>query len=198
MACPGLAFHEWATEQKLTRSSDLSDLRGAQVAIDADDYVSRLLTDSVSREPLLPALGGLPMGIKKHVNNHLELFKEFNITPRFVFNGLDIATRDRTTISREARKTSDSLGEAWSLYSQSRADAAVEEFGKSCKSSSRPKCSVLTDNRHLPHFWRPQMVATVPCSTRYQLRTCHILGSSTDSVLENATRKKRRRIGRLS
>ncbi|QIW94828.1 hypothetical protein AMS68_000346 [Peltaster fructicola] len=132
MACPGLAFHEWATEQKLTRSSSLNELRGAQVAVDADDYVNRLLTDSVTREPLLPALGGLPMGIKKHVNSHLEIFREFDITPRFVFNGLDIAIKDRGTTSREARKVADSLNEAWTLYGQSRADAAVEEFGKSC------------------------------------------------------------------
>lgn len=133
MACAGLIFHEWINDQKLSRTGDFSDLRGAQIAIDADDYVDRLLTDTNSREPLLPALGGLPMGFKKHVNNHLALFAEYDITPRFVFNGLDIATTKRTAFSREARKTADSLNDAWSLYSQSRADAAVEEFGKSCE-----------------------------------------------------------------
>ena len=135
MACHGLAFQEWAVSQGLTRTGSFEELRGIELAIDGDDYVDRILTDPVTREPLLPALGGLPFALKKHVDAHLKAFEQYDISPRFVFNGVDIATRDHDTIAREARKASDSLNEAWSLYSQSRADDAVAEFGRSCTSS---------------------------------------------------------------
>jgi hypothetical protein len=66
------------------------------------------------------------------VDAYLANLKEAQITPTFIFNGLDLACKDRTTISRDSRQAARSLDEAWNLYSQSRADEAVAEFGKSC------------------------------------------------------------------
>ncbi|KAF2718908.1 hypothetical protein K431DRAFT_123914 [Polychaeton citri CBS 116435] len=132
-----VAFKEWAASEGHIKSSPLEQLKGSRVAIDAEDFLNALLSTSPTREPLLPALGGLPFALEHHVDHHLQSFQSADITPIFVFNGLDLACRDRRTISRESIKASRSLEEAWSLYTQTRAQEAVEEFGKTCKSKYR-------------------------------------------------------------
>nr|OQO27427.1 hypothetical protein B0A51_07878 [Rachicladosporium sp. CCFEE 5018] len=127
-----LAFKEWATHDGVTVSGKIDQLREKRVAIDAEDWLNTLLTAQTTREPLLPALGGLPFALKKHVNEHLEGFRNAGITPTFVFNGLDLACRDRAMIAKESRIAAASLDEAWRLYGESKADDAVAEFGKSC------------------------------------------------------------------
>ncbi|KAK6441843.1 hypothetical protein LTR95_001922 [Oleoguttula sp. CCFEE 5521] len=127
-----LAFKEWATHDGVTVSGTIDQLRDKRVAIDAEDWLNTLLTAQTTREPLLPALGGLPFALKKHVNEHLEGFRSAGITPTFVFNGLDLACRDRAAIAKESRIAAASLDEAWRLYGESKADDAVAEFGKSC------------------------------------------------------------------
>jgi hypothetical protein len=132
MASRAQAFRDWASSESLTTSGSIDQLKNKRLIIDAEDFLETILTSQASREPLLPALGGLPFALRKHVDTHIANFKEANITPTFVFNGLDLACKDRTTIARDSRLAARSLDEAWSLYSQSRADEAVAEFGKSC------------------------------------------------------------------
>ena len=134
MASRAQAFRDWATSESLTTSGSIDQLKDKRLTIDAEDFLETILTSQASREPLLPALGGLPFALRKHVDTYISNFKEANITPTFVFNGLDLACKDRATIARDSRLAARSLDEAWSLYSQSRADEAVAEFGKSCTS----------------------------------------------------------------
>jgi len=133
MSATSVAFAEWAAQEGCTSSGDLSQLKDKRVVVDADAFVDTLLTSAGTREPLLPALGGLPFAFKKHVNAYVNAFREHSITPTFVFPGIDLACRDRASIARESRAAAQSLNEAWNLYSQSKADEAVAEFGKSCK-----------------------------------------------------------------
>jgi hypothetical protein len=134
-----LAFKEWATTEGVTISGPIEQLRDKRLVIDAEDWLDTLLTSQPYREPLLPALGGLPFALRKHVNTHIAKYREAGITPTFVFNGLDLACRDRATITRESRLAARSLDEAWRLYSESKADDAVAEFGKSCKATLRQR-----------------------------------------------------------
>ena len=135
MASRAQAFREWATSESLVISGPVEQLKGKRLVIDAEDFLETILTAQASREPLLPALGGLPFALRKHVDAYISNFKEANITPTFIFNGLDLACKDRATIARDSRLAARSLDEAWNLYSQSRADEAVAEFGKSCMQS---------------------------------------------------------------
>ena len=133
MSSSAQAFSEWAVQEGCISSGPLSQLKEKRVIIDADAFVDNLLTSASTREPLLPALGGLPFALKKHVDAHIAGFRDQSITPSFVFPGIDLACRDRASIARESRAAAQSLNEAWNLYSQSKADEAVAEFGKSCK-----------------------------------------------------------------
>lgn len=132
MASRAQAFRDWATAEQLTITGPIDQLQDKRIVVDAEDFLENILTSQATREPLLPALGGLPFALRKHLDLYLAKFKEANITLTFVFNGLDLACRDRQTLSRESKQAARSLDQAWSLYSQSRADEAVAEFGKSC------------------------------------------------------------------
>jgi hypothetical protein len=133
MGASTLAFADWASAEGLTFSNPIDGLRDKKILVDAEQWLDILLTAQPYREPLLPALGGLPFALKKHIDAHLTNLKDARITPTFVFNGLDLTCRDRAAISRQSRVASTCLNEAWGLYGQGKADDAVAEFGKSCK-----------------------------------------------------------------
>jgi len=148
MATRASAFREWANNESLTTTGPIEQLKDKRVVIDAEDFLETILTSQATREPLLPALGGLPFALRKHVDAYLANLKEAQITPTFIFNGLDLACKDRATISRDSRQAARSLDEAWNLYSQSRADEAVAEFGKSCNDAPRDSCCFYITNKN--------------------------------------------------
>ncbi|KAK4504771.1 hypothetical protein PRZ48_002733 [Zasmidium cellare] len=133
MGSESLAFKEWVKSEGLQQSFPIdAGLKGREVAIEVEDYLNSLLTNSQTREPLLPALGGLPFALKDHIDKDLENFRQAGIIPIFVFSGLEIGCRDRKTISKESKKALDILDEAWSVYDLGRGDDAVVAFGKAC------------------------------------------------------------------
>lgn len=181
MASRAQAFRDWVISEGLTTTGPIDQLQDTRLVIDAEDFLENILTTRVSREPLLPALGGLPFALRKHVDDHIANFKEANITPTFIFNGLDLACKDRSTISRESKLAARSLDEAWNLYSQSRADEAVAEFGKSCMQRSyvwRFWCK-LTVNRHLPYLSHPSLAPIAPSAPGSQSPDCPLLRRRT-------------------
>ena len=137
-----LTFKEWAANEGIITSAALEQLRKARIGIDADDYLRTLLTASPPREPLLPALGGLPLSFYERIDEDLERFREAGIQPVFIFNGLDYACKDRTTILRESRKASSTLNEAWNVYGDGKGEEAVLAFGKACQYTTPTKTQI--------------------------------------------------------
>lgn len=134
MGSESLAFKDWVKTEGLVLSADINqEWKGKTVGIDAEDYLNTLLTNLQTREPLLPALGGLPFALQDHVEKDLEQFRKAGMTPKFVFNGLEIGCRDRKTISKESQKAVQTLDGAWNVYDQGRGDDAVSAFGRACK-----------------------------------------------------------------
>jgi hypothetical protein len=125
---------DWARNEGLDSVGQLEQFRGTAIGIEAEDYLNSILTNTLTREPLLPALGGLPFALQKHVDEDLANYRDAGIIPRFVFNGLQVASKDKAIVSREARKAAKILDDAWSIYDQGRGEEAVNAFGKACKS----------------------------------------------------------------
>lgn len=132
MAAHAVAFKEWANSDGVSVSSPIEQLKGTLIAIDAEDYVNSILVSS-QREPLLPALGGLPFGLHKRIRDDLRRFREAEVDLVFVFSGMDLACRDRASIFRESRRAERALSEAWSTYDDGRSGPAVEAFGRTSK-----------------------------------------------------------------
>jgi len=120
-------FESWSN---LVEVSQLEELKGLRVGIEASDFLrQRILNHPRNKEPLVPALGGLPLAFNQHISNDLSRFQDLGITPFFVFSGLDIAKHDNLTQQR--REGADTNAAAWALYDQHYAEKAVERFGES-------------------------------------------------------------------
>lgn len=131
MGSHGLGFKEWALKEAAYWNDDLKDLHGTRIGIDAEEYLTSFLISK--KEPLLPALGGLPFSLKSRVDEDLQHFTDAGIEPVFVFNGLDQACNDRASILKSSVKASDILDSAWKIYDAGRADESVATFGMACK-----------------------------------------------------------------
>jgi len=114
----------------LVELSPLSDLRGARVAVDAANYLERILTSKHGKEQLLPALGGVPFALKALVLSDLAEFASSGIEPFFVFSGLDIPGKQDSIFSSSERANAVNTT-AWELYNTNQAEQAVETFGTS-------------------------------------------------------------------
>lgn len=125
-------FKDWALHENVAITSPVEQFRDKRIGIDADDYLHSLLTKH-RREHLVPALAGKPFGLYRGVDEDIEGFRAANIEPIFIFNGLDLACRDRTAILNEGRMASNILNEAWTIYDEGKGADAVEQFGKACE-----------------------------------------------------------------
>ncbi|KAK5731353.1 hypothetical protein LTR15_001293 [Elasticomyces elasticus] len=125
-------FRHWVAAEQLLSTCELTAFKKSCLAFDAEDYLDNLLTATLTREPLLPALGGLPFALQKHVDEDLQNLKDAGIKPIFVFNGLSAASIDGKMREREAKRASKILDDAWRIYDQGRGEEAVNAFGKAC------------------------------------------------------------------
>ncbi|PPJ61351.1 hypothetical protein CBER1_09605 [Cercospora berteroae] len=128
-----LAFREWAKNEGLVKAVPISDFGDAVIGYDAEDFINILLVQEGTREPLLPALGGLPFALRSHIDRELANIEKFTKKkPLFVFNGLDLDLYDRKFISKESERAVRILEEAWRVYDNGDGDAAVRAFERAC------------------------------------------------------------------
>lgn len=88
---PIKSLESYLFERGLVGSYPIEALGNATLGIDVVHYVSRLLTSR--REQYLDAIGGFPTSLKMYLESDLEVFKQYNITPVFVFNGAKTANQ---------------------------------------------------------------------------------------------------------
>ncbi|KAH8725802.1 PIN domain-like protein [Phaeosphaeriaceae sp. PMI808] len=121
-------FEQW--NANIGELSELQELSGCRVGIEAADYLAtRIFSHPRAREPLVPALGGLPLGLQQHIEDDLEAFRREGIEPRFVFSGLDITRQDDPFRHKQDQATVNA--NAWKLYDNHEAEASVVRFGES-------------------------------------------------------------------
>jgi hypothetical protein len=126
-------FDNW--NNNIGEASSLDDLKGFTVGIEAADYLqTRILRYPRALEPLVPALGGLPLSLELHVKADIERFAEANIQPFFVFSGLEIAKPENPFRLREEGAAVNA--EAWQLYDLPQAQESVDKFAESRKECS--------------------------------------------------------------
>jgi hypothetical protein len=111
-------------------ASRLDDLKGYVVAIEATWYFQNLLDTPPSKEPLLPALGGLPLALKSHIEADLNQWEKAGLIPYFIFDGLSIIGEEDISM-KAAKESGDRILEAWRLYCNNQATDAVSAFGNS-------------------------------------------------------------------
>ncbi len=121
-------FAQWTAA--FSETSDLEQLSGCRVGIEAADFLSqRILNHARAKEPLVPALGGLPIALQHHLRADLDALADANIEPFFVFSGLDITAHDKPFQHKQDEATVNA--NAWNLYDSHQAEASVAKFGES-------------------------------------------------------------------
>ncbi|CAR24965.1 Mkt1p [Lachancea thermotolerans CBS 6340] len=88
---PVKSLESFLFERGLVGTYPIESLKNATLGIDVDHYVSRLLTSK--REQYLDAIGGFPTSLKLYLESDLQVFREFDITPIFVFSGSPVANQ---------------------------------------------------------------------------------------------------------
>ncbi|KAF2251844.1 hypothetical protein BU26DRAFT_246001 [Trematosphaeria pertusa] len=123
-------FETW--NNVLGEASQLEELRGLRVGIEAAEYLkNRILNHPRAKEPLVPALGGLHLAFRPHIEEDLNKFASYQIQPFFVFSGLDLAQQDDPF--RQRQEGAAAIAAAWSLYDSHDAEQSVVRFGESCQ-----------------------------------------------------------------
>jgi hypothetical protein len=170
-------FVQWTAT--LGETGELEQLRNCRVGIEAAEYLNqRILNHPRAKEPLVPALGGLPLALTQHIEDDLANFRTFDIEPYFVFSGLDITKQDdpfRQKIEEAAVNIN-----AWTLYDSHEAEASVAKFGQSSTTTSERELYIMLTLLSIRHARRPLPRITVyPDRTQYSLDSCAIqrLGS---------------------
>lgn len=121
-------FEAW--NANIGELSELQELSGCRVAIEAAHYLQhRILSHPRAREPLVPALGGLPLGMQQYIEEDLSTFESLQIEPWFVFSGLDITKPDDPFQQKQREAGVNTM--AWNLYDSNQAEASVAKFGES-------------------------------------------------------------------
>lgn len=82
---PIKSLESYLFERGLVGSYPIEALKNATLGIDVNHYISRLLTSK--REQYLDAIGGFPTSLKMYLESDLKVFRDYNITPVFVFGG---------------------------------------------------------------------------------------------------------------
>eukprot|EP00931_Biecheleriopsis_adriatica_P003970 TRINITY_DN105710_c0_g1_i1.p1 TRINITY_DN105710_c0_g1~~TRINITY_DN105710_c0_g1_i1.p1 ORF type:complete len:754 (-),score=202.76 TRINITY_DN105710_c0_g1_i1:55-2316(-) len=111
-------------DQGLVNATKLSELRGVHVGVDA---VFWLRSIQALKDPFADALGGIPPGIFGFVDKELDAFKEYGITPLFVFQGVAPGPQHSMFVSRMDHQ----MDMAWTYLAQGEKSAAQKCFAVS-------------------------------------------------------------------
>lgn len=98
--------------------------------MEAAHYIQQLIDQPPTNEPLLSALGGFPLALKKHIESDLAQWKEANLEPFFIFEGISTIDREEKDF-KSAKEATNLTNKAWALYTDNKATAAVTAFGRS-------------------------------------------------------------------
>lgn len=128
------SFDDWVSSSGLRERSQLKQLANATVAIEAEQYLERLMNVLPTKEPLLSAIGGLPFALRNTVVNHVDIWRTHSITPFFVFSGIDGYKQDDPVATAEEGERMNE--DAWKLYESGQPQEAVNTFGRSGKRRS--------------------------------------------------------------
>ena len=171
-----VGFNEWATAAEITQRVTLEDLRNYRLGIEAEDYINNLLSNPPTREPLLPALGGLPFSLEVTIKNHLSVLEEHSIQPYFVFNGLNYnGQQDKLQAMLKAAKT---INNAWEQYGLSQPENAVNEFGTLCKHYERNLLYRVFQTLESNQFYQAPLTQTISIASCRQSSESEVFHSS--------------------
>ncbi|THZ81519.1 hypothetical protein D6C84_06508 [Aureobasidium pullulans] len=120
-------FNEWAASAQLGHTDSFVELNDRRLGIEAEDFIANILTTAPTKEPLLPALGGLPFALEEIIIQQVTTLKDHGCEPYFIFSG--VVSNGQEERLQSAIRATKSIAKAWDLYGASQPEYAVTEFG---------------------------------------------------------------------
>jgi len=120
---------KFLNDSKLLTTEKLSVLKGSRLGIDGPHWLRKI--QKAQSEPLVMAMGGIPLGIGQAIEKELQGFKEAGISPYFVFNGLSTIRKDKPFSAPDKRP--EGRAEAWGLYNKEQHEAAYGKWAGQSK-----------------------------------------------------------------
>ncbi|KAL0955232.1 hypothetical protein HGRIS_004133 [Hohenbuehelia grisea] len=126
-------LESYLSERQHLQNLPLSTLSDSRLGIDASHYLQTLMDTPPSREPLLAATGGLPLGLTQRIESDLRALEKLRIKPVFVFSGLQPNKRWKQHNHLEQNEACRDRRDAWAKYEAGEEEAATRLFaGRSC------------------------------------------------------------------
>ena len=123
-------YADYLVERKHLQTHPLSVLSDSRLGIDASYYLSSLIDNPPSREPLLAATGGLPLALTTRIESDLRALEKLHIKPVFVFPGLLPIRRPKQQqqAQYEQNEACKDRRDAWTKYESGQEEAATKLF----------------------------------------------------------------------
>eukprot|EP01080_Neovahlkampfia_damariscottae_P005429 gene5429-9242_t len=117
-------FEKFLIERNLIQTDFTSKLKNKKIGIDAFYWLKKVTAQL--NEPYLVAIGGISLGFKALIQKELDFFKQLEITPIFVFNGLSTQLKEREPIGILQKDTKKRQG--WTQYELGKKEESKTSF----------------------------------------------------------------------
>eukprot|EP00656_Telonema_subtile_P019341 TRINITY_DN20609_c0_g1_i2.p1 TRINITY_DN20609_c0_g1~~TRINITY_DN20609_c0_g1_i2.p1 ORF type:complete len:358 (+),score=76.53 TRINITY_DN20609_c0_g1_i2:97-1170(+) len=117
-------LHEFVQAQGLLNSGKVDKLAGTKLGVDGLRW---LLSLPIS-EPYQVAMGGMYLSLKAAISKALADFRAANITPLFVFSGLQLARRDKSVPRLDSNTFTQACTRGWAAETEGDHEGAKQAF----------------------------------------------------------------------
>jgi hypothetical protein len=114
---------QFLLQRNLICKGSLDELKQTRIGIDGQHWIRKFLLSQINNEPLCLAMGGIPLSLRKIVEACLMQFKQREIVPFFVFNGLHIIRQEKPFSKDDLRP--EKRRKAWITYENGNIDEAA-------------------------------------------------------------------------
>eukprot|EP01006_Ploeotia_vitrea_P065876 TRINITY_DN93959_c0_g1_i1.p1 TRINITY_DN93959_c0_g1~~TRINITY_DN93959_c0_g1_i1.p1 ORF type:complete len:856 (-),score=59.81 TRINITY_DN93959_c0_g1_i1:88-2622(-) len=135
---PVNSLSQYLREQMIVKESDLQDLRGTKLAVDAHHWLKEVVAPRFN-EPWHSVMSGIPLTFEKVIDEEIKRFTSHDIWPVFVFNGVSVCRWVGQAWERHVQTHTTDLyakrEEAWQKYKTGDFQSAKRAFANASSGS---------------------------------------------------------------
>ncbi|CAG8489148.1 3402_t:CDS:10 [Paraglomus brasilianum] len=121
-------FEIFTAERHLIQTASLTSLKDVRLGIEGVHWLRKII-QSLGKDSVTAALGGVPIGLKSAIERELEAIKSYGIQPFFVFNGLNVIRKDKPFSGEDTRPSK--RAQAWDAYEKGKIEQAYSGWSAS-------------------------------------------------------------------
>jgi hypothetical protein len=118
-------LQRYLDERKVIHRTSISQLQNTRIGIDGFFWLAKTLTQA--NEPFQVAMGGIPLTFINKIDRELAKFRNANITPVFIFNGI---SHKKAEVKKGTKddEIEQKRRSAWNAYERGQVNEAAALF----------------------------------------------------------------------